>query len=176
MRCKRQNLCRRGSVKTFVEKDPKPPTPGPGGENWRRPVRNTRSGPGIAGQVLRHPTGREPAGSSQPLRASARGPARANHVPRAVRQGHRLRVTRRTRVLRLSCAKVDPRRGASPSQFFHSQTRSAFSSPRPHASLGRDHLRRAVLLSHRIYSLMHFRKSTPPQNWQLIVYYYSLKY
>ena len=31
-------------------------------------------------------------------------------------------------------------------------------------------------LSHRKYSSMGFRRSTPPQNRQLIVYYYQLKY
>jgi len=31
-------------------------------------------------------------------------------------------------------------------------------------------------LSHKMYLLISFRKSTPPQNRQLIVYYYQLKY
>ena len=30
--------------------------------------------------------------------------------------------------------------------------------------------------SHRVYLRISFRKSTPPQNRQLIVYYYYLKY
>jgi len=32
------------------------------------------------------------------------------------------------------------------------------------------------ILSHRMYLLISFRKSTPPPNRQLVVYYYELKY
>ena len=34
----------------------------------------------------------------------------------------------------------------------------------------------AEVASHSMHSLISFRESTPPQNRQLIVYYYRLKY
>jgi hypothetical protein len=35
---------------------------------------------------------------------------------------------------------------------------------------------RTMLSSHRMYSLIGFKKFTPPQNRQIIVFYYLLKY